>query len=346
MDKKMQVFISSTYKDLIEERQAAVEAILKADHIPAGMELFKAGDETQLTVIKRWIDESDIYVLIIGGRYGSIDPKSGLSYTHLEFQMAIESGIPMFALILTEEMTIQKILSSTSPSLKNEDLTETKPKLKKLHKAFVDEVAGDNRIVSFIENIHHLQSEIFVSINNIIKTRQLTGWVRANDSKLISENIALKEKNNSLIKEINSLKNKSTNDKSLAVETVKYPLPTLENVGGFSLKFIADYLRHEHLSGDLSEDFLISNHIKNRFPTALELLTIHPVNRKLIGGIPKDVWNTDYLGQYIHDYLIPVLKIFNLVEVKASHKGYQFESYHLNTNGIFVLTNLLKSLNE
>ena len=47
MNKKLQVFVSSTYTDLIEERQAAVEAILDAGHIPAGMELFKAGNESQ-----------------------------------------------------------------------------------------------------------------------------------------------------------------------------------------------------------------------------------------------------------------------------------------------------------
>lgn len=35
--KKLQVFVSSTYVDLKEERQAAVEAILNAGHIPAGM---------------------------------------------------------------------------------------------------------------------------------------------------------------------------------------------------------------------------------------------------------------------------------------------------------------------
>ena len=47
--RKLQVFISSTYLDLKEERQAAVEAILGAGHIPAGMELFKAGNNSQLT---------------------------------------------------------------------------------------------------------------------------------------------------------------------------------------------------------------------------------------------------------------------------------------------------------
>jgi hypothetical protein len=57
MKRKLQVFISSTYSDLKEERQAAVEAILKAGHIPAGMELFTAGDKSQMTTIERWIDD-------------------------------------------------------------------------------------------------------------------------------------------------------------------------------------------------------------------------------------------------------------------------------------------------
>jgi hypothetical protein len=54
--KKLQVFVSSTYEDLKEERQAAVEAILSAGHIPAGMELFAAGDEPQMQVIRDWIE--------------------------------------------------------------------------------------------------------------------------------------------------------------------------------------------------------------------------------------------------------------------------------------------------
>src|SRR5262245_57179350 len=78
--KKLQVFVASTYKDLRVERQAAVEAILTAGHIPAGMELFTAGDESQMEVIKRWIEESDVFLLILGGRYGSLEPQSGKSY--------------------------------------------------------------------------------------------------------------------------------------------------------------------------------------------------------------------------------------------------------------------------
>jgi hypothetical protein len=88
--KKLQVFVSSTYSDLLEERQACVETILQAGHIPAGMELFAAGSETQLETIKRWIDASDVYMLLLGGRYGSLDPKTKLAYTEVEYRYAIE----------------------------------------------------------------------------------------------------------------------------------------------------------------------------------------------------------------------------------------------------------------
>ena len=101
--KKLQVFVSSTYIDLKEERQAAVQAILTAGHIPAGMELFSAGDQSQMDVIKRWIDESDVFLLILGGRYGSIEPESQKSYTHLEYEYALEKGKALFAVVTDQK---------------------------------------------------------------------------------------------------------------------------------------------------------------------------------------------------------------------------------------------------
>ncbi len=109
MHKKLQVFVSSTYSDLKEERQAAVQAILDAGHIPAGMELFKAGNESQLKTIYKWIDESDVYMLILGGRYGSIESKSGKSYTQLEYEYALSKNIPVFAVVLSQSFLTNKI---------------------------------------------------------------------------------------------------------------------------------------------------------------------------------------------------------------------------------------------
>lgn len=96
---KITGFISSTFTDLEEERQTAVQAVLNAGHIPAGMELFKAGDTSQKETIKKWIEESDVYMLILGGRYGSIDSETGMSYTHWEYEYAKELKSPVLQLL-------------------------------------------------------------------------------------------------------------------------------------------------------------------------------------------------------------------------------------------------------
>jgi hypothetical protein len=60
---KYQIFVSSTYKDLIEAREKIIETILKLYHFPVGMEMFSADDDEQWEVIKDTIDISDYYVL-------------------------------------------------------------------------------------------------------------------------------------------------------------------------------------------------------------------------------------------------------------------------------------------
>lgn len=91
MDKRYQVFISSTYTDLIKERQEVLQALLEMDCLPAGMELFPSANEDPWAVIERVIDNSDYYVVIVGGRYGSLTA-DGLSYTEREFDYAVENG--------------------------------------------------------------------------------------------------------------------------------------------------------------------------------------------------------------------------------------------------------------
>jgi hypothetical protein len=75
MKRRFQVFISSTYEDLKVERQSAIESILKAGHIPAGMELFTAGDKSQMDVIRRagWacLSMRSILAVPLLGRFGT-----------------------------------------------------------------------------------------------------------------------------------------------------------------------------------------------------------------------------------------------------------------------------------
>lgn len=99
MEKRYQVFISSTFKDLQPARQEVSHALLRANCFPAGMELFPAADEEQFEFIKQVIDQSDFYIIISAGRYGTIHPETGLSYTEMEYDYALAVGKPIIRLL-------------------------------------------------------------------------------------------------------------------------------------------------------------------------------------------------------------------------------------------------------
>lgn len=192
MKRKYQIFISSTYKDLKDERQAAVEAVLLAGHIPAGMELFSAGDESQLDVIRRWIDDSDIFMLVLGARYGSIEPKSGKSYVEIEYDHAVARGKPYFALVLTDEAVKRKEDGKEAgpESASGEALQEFRAKiLRKISRSVED--SKDIKLFA-MEAIRHIEEK-----------HSLTGWVRGDEAidvqplvdqiaNLTNENVSLK----------------------------------------------------------------------------------------------------------------------------------------------------------
>ena len=105
LDKRYQVFVSSTFEDLQEERKEVMQALLELDCIPSGMELFPASNDDQWTLIKNVIDDCDYYLLIIGGRYGS-ENDEGISYTQMEFEYALRQGKPMISSVSYTHLTL------------------------------------------------------------------------------------------------------------------------------------------------------------------------------------------------------------------------------------------------
>ncbi|MFJ5360544.1 DUF4062 domain-containing protein [Pectobacterium sp. CHL-2024] len=207
MKRKLQVFVSSTFTDLIEERQAAVSAILKAGHIPAGMELFTAADRSQMDIIKNWIDESDVYMLILGGRYGSIEPTSGKSYTELEYDYAVEKGKPLFAVVIKDDVLERKVKEHGTDFLERDEpksLAEFKRKVL-------------SNMSSFFEDQKDIRLCVHESLSDFSANRKLKGWVSADeiiDTHDLAEEIKkLNEENRKLKSDIESKdkKNKITN---------------------------------------------------------------------------------------------------------------------------------------
>ena len=176
--KKLQVFISSTYTDLIEERQAVVQAVLKAGHIPAGMELFKAGKE-QMETIKKWIDESDVYVLILGGRYGSIEPESGKSYTQLEYEYAIEKDMPVFAVIISDVALETKVKEHGTSVIERQEQQK--------YEDFKKIVNGKLRYE--FDDVKDIMLHVGEQLKEYDNDDKLVGWIHGSEvAKIINEN--------------------------------------------------------------------------------------------------------------------------------------------------------------
>ena len=62
------------------------------------MELFPATDQQQFDFIKRVIDRCDYYVVIVGGRCGSLADER-ISFTEMEYEYANERGVPVLAFL-------------------------------------------------------------------------------------------------------------------------------------------------------------------------------------------------------------------------------------------------------
>ncbi|MFI3631466.1 DUF4062 domain-containing protein [Enterococcus hirae] len=169
LEKKYQVFISSTYEDLIVERQEVVTAVLNAGHIPAGMELFKAGP-TQEEVIREWIEESDIYVLILGPRYGSLNSE-GISYTQWEYNLAKELDKPMFSIVLTDDYITEMVSDGKIKPIRLETSNDK-------YIRFKEQVL--NSLVVQVNHIAEIRSGVSDSIRDIEKhhSEKLNGWIK------------------------------------------------------------------------------------------------------------------------------------------------------------------------
>lgn len=168
MDKRYQVFVSSTFIDLQEERRQVIQTVMELDCFPAGMELFPAADEEQWDFIRKVIDDCDYYILILGGRYGSLTDE-GISYTEKEYDYAVEQGLPVLGFLHENPSEIPVSRSEINP--------ETREKLAQ----FRSKVAR-GRLVRFWRSADSLPGLVALSLNKTIKTYPRNGWLKATAS--------------------------------------------------------------------------------------------------------------------------------------------------------------------
>lgn len=295
MTKKYQIFISSTYQDLVEEREQVIKAVLEMGHIPVGMEMFSAADEEQWKIIARQIDEIDYYALIVAHRYGSVTAE-GVGYTEKEYDYAIEKGVPILGFVIDDSAPWPKDRCESEAQALN-NLAKFKRKVK-------------SRLVNFWSTKNDLHGKFSISLMKAITGNPRTGWIRADQvtgaevtkelTRLSSENASLREqiektkvKEDSQYDEVRSaIKILSANTRRLGARTtekprwadVKYKTVTLADV----FHWIAKNLIVENSSEEIGKN--IALHLEGT-----KYYQSYPVGKNIVIDILADLAALDLI---------------------------------------------------
>lgn len=166
VEKKYQVFVSSTYEDLKEERALVTQCLLDIGCVPVGMEQFPASGMSQMEYIKKMLADCDYYILILAGRYGSCDT-DGISFTEKEYDYAASIGMPIMSFVIKDAEQLQQS--------KCEKTDAGRTRLK----AFREKVCKD-KMVKMYSSPAELQAFVAVSMQKCVKDFPAVGWIRAN----------------------------------------------------------------------------------------------------------------------------------------------------------------------
>lgn len=202
-DKRFQIFISSTYEDLKDERRAVEEVVISTGDFPVQMEAFPAADEDQFEFIKSLIDQCDYYVLIIAGRYGT-QADDGLSYTEKEYRYAVSKNVPVLVMLHSDRGNLSA------------DKTEEAATGKKKLARFISE-ASDGRLRKGWNTVDGLKLAVREALEHAKATKPRTGWVRGNSVASIEA-----------LEELNSLRKENEKFKAMVGELeIDIPFPDI-----------------------------------------------------------------------------------------------------------------------
>ena len=317
MNKKYQIFISSTYKDLIDERNKVRDVILSMYHFPIGMEMFNAADEEQWEIIKETIDSSDYYILVIGKRYGTViqdGPNAGISYTEKEFKYAKSIGVPVLAFIKNDTaITSDKI-----------DLEPGK--IEKL-KNFVETVK-DKREVDWFSTVDELGTKVTLALYKQFGRKNRPGWIR-------SDKLDMEQTLNEILEQNQKIRTLEHENKELR-DKIGSKMPHLGisiildgTIGAPAKEQIDEKRNLDVVCGDLSEKKVIISRISDipkKYIINKRLLTLKDVPAEYKGIIDQSALD-EYNRQLPDDKTIQVyndsMNLYNEVRMNGQRMNFR-----------------------
>lgn len=144
------IFLSSTSRDLQEERKTAIDSIQK-NYFCINMEHWGGSPYPPKDKIIEKLKQASAVVLILGFKYGSLMNDEEISYTEFEFNYAKEQGIDIYAFIKEDEN-------------REEESDETEEHMKNKFKKFKENIQ-DRRTVRYFTDTHKLETEILNTLS-------------------------------------------------------------------------------------------------------------------------------------------------------------------------------------
>ncbi|WP_275785393.1 DUF4062 domain-containing protein [Pararhizobium gei] len=170
--RKYQVFISSTVTDLRRHRESVIRATNVLGHFPIAMEYFTPGSEKNPVLLEHLIKESDVYVLIIGTKYGQAKAPGDRSFTEYEFDKAREYGLCCIQFIAHDE---------------DREGVDPKPELARfITKVYNEEVMVGRFSMASADSLAAIFTSSLIAETDALRAKGIGGWVHSSHYERIS----------------------------------------------------------------------------------------------------------------------------------------------------------------
>ena len=104
---RLTIMISSTARDLPEHRKQVMDACLAQGMFPEMMEHLPASDADAIAASLRMVDEADVYLGVFAWRYGYVPKGHEISITEMEYNRAVERGVPRLLFFMHEDHPVK-----------------------------------------------------------------------------------------------------------------------------------------------------------------------------------------------------------------------------------------------
>lgn len=317
-DRRYQVFLSSTFEDLKDDRNAVIESLLTLNCFPIGMELFPAADIKQFTYIKKVIDSSDYYILLIGGCYGSL-AEDDISYTEKEFDYAVEKGVPILVFIKDNSaITKDKTQFEHSEKLNN----------------FITK-ASNGRLRQKYTTLDSLKCQVLTSFPQNIEISPRAGWIKGD---AVTDNTYLEELNN--LRKDAEEKDKVIDELMNKITTLRKITENLENDENelIAVKYEISNLEDDYLEEEVLNEYLeVPTYVNVSYKDIFKFIAINLFPDKMV--ISEDMEN-------LINYFIQNITVDNFIDEIGEIEAYEIQmikdSYRTSTYKDSLIKIILK----